>query len=338
MPCCAARWIVSRRLHATHTGGCGFCTRLGHDVARRHRDVRARRDPVNGVSVMQRSATRRPSSHIARLSSGSMPNPPSSASDDDSPVPNSTRPPETRSSVAIRSATRAGWLNGGGVCMMPWPRRMLLRALRHRGEEDLRRARSGCTPRGSGARPPRTYWMPSRSASSPCSSASWISVVSESLVPRAGQLVLVEHPELHARNGSAARRASSPTGQDATRPRADARGRTVRRPAIRSRRHVARHVVVSRSRRLARASLSCTLPVRCSCAQLVPCRPGPSRREPGASRAVVGSVGLTTAHVSCVGDRVSPADGRRSDPSGCTLREGARAVWTTQGAERSRGG
>ncbi len=30
--------------------------------------------------------------------------------EDDSPVPNSTRPLETRSSVAMRSATRAGWL------------------------------------------------------------------------------------------------------------------------------------------------------------------------------------------------------------------------------------
>ena len=53
-----------------------------------------------------------------------MPNPPSSASDDDSPVPKSARPPETRSSIAMRSATRAGWLNGGGVCTMPWPSRM----------------------------------------------------------------------------------------------------------------------------------------------------------------------------------------------------------------------
>ena len=51
-------------------------------------------------------------------------NPPSSASDDDSPVPKSARPSERRSSVAIRSAIRAGWLNGGGVCTMPWPSRM----------------------------------------------------------------------------------------------------------------------------------------------------------------------------------------------------------------------
>ena len=29
MPCCAARWIVSRRLHATQSGGCGRCIGFG---------------------------------------------------------------------------------------------------------------------------------------------------------------------------------------------------------------------------------------------------------------------------------------------------------------------
>ncbi len=36
MPLVAARWIVSRRLHATHSGGMRLLERLGHDVARRH--------------------------------------------------------------------------------------------------------------------------------------------------------------------------------------------------------------------------------------------------------------------------------------------------------------
>ena len=48
------------------------------------------------------------SRHIARFSCGEMPKPSSSAREADSPVPKSTRPFETRSSVAIRSATRAG--------------------------------------------------------------------------------------------------------------------------------------------------------------------------------------------------------------------------------------
>jgi hypothetical protein len=47
---------------------------------------------VNGVSVMHRNATRTPSSHIARLSIGLMPNASSSVDADPSPVPNSTRP------------------------------------------------------------------------------------------------------------------------------------------------------------------------------------------------------------------------------------------------------
>ena len=50
------------------------------------------------------------SRHIARRSAGVMPKPSSSARDADSPVPQSTRPFETRSRVAMRSATRAGWL------------------------------------------------------------------------------------------------------------------------------------------------------------------------------------------------------------------------------------
>ncbi len=42
------------------------------------------------------------------------------------PVPNSTRPSLSKSSVAMRSAIRAGWLMYGGVCTMPWPMRTFL--------------------------------------------------------------------------------------------------------------------------------------------------------------------------------------------------------------------
>jgi hypothetical protein len=118
IPFCAARWMVSRRLHATQTGGCGFCTGLGTTL-RGGMVTYGPAWPVNGVSVRHRSATRSPSSHIARFSSGSTRKPPSSASDEDSPEPKSARPFDTRSSIATRSATRAGWLNGGGVCTMP---------------------------------------------------------------------------------------------------------------------------------------------------------------------------------------------------------------------------
>ena len=109
MPRWAARWMVSRRVHATHTGGCGFWKGLGTTL-RGGIVTDGPAWPVNGVSVMHLRATRVPSSHRARLSAGSMPKPPSSASDDDSPVPNSTRPRDNRSSVATRSATLAGRL------------------------------------------------------------------------------------------------------------------------------------------------------------------------------------------------------------------------------------
>ena len=50
------------------------------------------------------------SSHIAFFMRRSTRKPPSSISEALSPEPNSTRPLESRSSAAIRSATRAGWL------------------------------------------------------------------------------------------------------------------------------------------------------------------------------------------------------------------------------------
>ena len=61
-----------------------------------------------GFGIMHRIATSRDSSHCARLSAGSTSNPPSSPTEEPSPVPNSTRPFESRSIVATRSATRAG--------------------------------------------------------------------------------------------------------------------------------------------------------------------------------------------------------------------------------------
>jgi hypothetical protein len=59
--------------------------------------------PAKGSSTNIRAIASIASSHISRLRVRSMRKPPSSAADDDSPVPNSTRPPEIRSSVATRS-------------------------------------------------------------------------------------------------------------------------------------------------------------------------------------------------------------------------------------------
>ena len=89
MPFSAASRIVSRRLHATHSGGCGFCIGLGITL-RGGICTYLPSTPVNGVSAMQRTATSSPSSHCSRFSSGLTPKPASSASLDDSPLPNST--------------------------------------------------------------------------------------------------------------------------------------------------------------------------------------------------------------------------------------------------------
>ena len=138
MPSSAAMYVVLGRVQASHSGGCGFCTGLGMTL-RAGIEMYLPSRPVKGVSVMQRSAARVASSHWARFSPGSTRKPSSSATVDDSPLPNSTRPLETRSSVEIRSATRKGWLMLGGMCMMPWPEADVLRPLAGGGQEDLRR-------------------------------------------------------------------------------------------------------------------------------------------------------------------------------------------------------
>lgn len=125
MPHSAASRIVSRREHATHTGGCGFCTGFGTTL-RGGILTYLPSTPPNGTSVMQRSAVSSPSRHISRFSAGARLKPPSSASDPDSPEPNSTRPFETRSSIAIRSAMRAGWLYPGAVSTIPCPSRIFV--------------------------------------------------------------------------------------------------------------------------------------------------------------------------------------------------------------------
>ena len=89
-------------------GGCGLCTGLGTTL-RGGIVTKRPSTPPKGVSVMQRMATSSPSSQASRLVAGSMPKPPSSASDEDSP-PELDPAVGDRSSMAIRSAIRAGWL------------------------------------------------------------------------------------------------------------------------------------------------------------------------------------------------------------------------------------
>ncbi len=58
--------MVSRRLHATQSGGWGFCTGFGTTL-RGGICTYWPSTPVKGVSVMQRMATSSPSSHASRL-------------------------------------------------------------------------------------------------------------------------------------------------------------------------------------------------------------------------------------------------------------------------------
>ena len=101
----------------------------------------------------------------------STPKPSSSMRDELSPVPNSTRPPETWSSVAIRSARRAGCTNSGGTHTIPWPMRILdvraAAAASHTSEADESAwsSRKWCST-------PQMQWKPSASPSSTCSSVS----------------------------------------------------------------------------------------------------------------------------------------------------------------------
>ena len=62
------------------------------------------------------------SATISRVMSGSgMPKPFCSVVDEPRPVPNSKRPSERWSSMATRSAMRAGWFTGGVMLKMPEP-------------------------------------------------------------------------------------------------------------------------------------------------------------------------------------------------------------------------
>ena len=126
-------------VHATHTGGCGFCSGLGTTL-RGGISMCSPLNPVKGSSIMQRIETSRASSHILRLSAGSMPNPPSSPTDDDSPVPNSTRPLERRSSVDDTLRNAGGMVNGRRKVHDAEAKPNVLGALARCGEEDLRRS------------------------------------------------------------------------------------------------------------------------------------------------------------------------------------------------------
>ena len=101
--------MVSRWVHATHSGGCGRWNGLGTTL-RGGICSHGPSQPAKGSSTIIRVAASMWSNHWSRLVSRSLPKPSNSALEDDSPVPKSTRPSDSRSRVLMRSTTRAVWL------------------------------------------------------------------------------------------------------------------------------------------------------------------------------------------------------------------------------------
>src|SRR5215469_9669611 len=106
--------MVSLFEQATQIGGWGFWTGLGSTLRAGIAKYLPAKPGYGSITIILATCSTA-SSHIARRSAGFTPNPSSSARDADSPVPQSTRPPETKSRVATRSATRAGALYPGGI-------------------------------------------------------------------------------------------------------------------------------------------------------------------------------------------------------------------------------
>ena len=106
--------------HASHSGGCGTVQGRGRTV----RDGIEKPGPSweYGASVSIRTTSGSASSNRSRVSSGpGMPKPRYSVLDEPRPVPSSKRPRLRWSSIATRSATRAGWFTGGVRLKIPEP-------------------------------------------------------------------------------------------------------------------------------------------------------------------------------------------------------------------------
>ena len=107
---------------AIHMGGCGFCSGLGTTL-RVGIFIRSL-SHENSSCVHIFGIIRIASSHSSRFVSGSTPKGSISKAVAERPVPNSSRPLLTISSIAARSATRIGWLYPNGSSTTPWPIRM----------------------------------------------------------------------------------------------------------------------------------------------------------------------------------------------------------------------
>src|SRR6185436_10848765 len=117
--------------HATQMGGCGFDHGFGSTF--RGGMVKCLPSYAYGVSFHIRRISGSASSYIDRVVSPSgMQKPLNSVVDDPRPVPNSKRPSDRWSSMATRSATRAGWFTGGVMFQIAEPTcRRFVRAAIH---------------------------------------------------------------------------------------------------------------------------------------------------------------------------------------------------------------
>src|SRR5262245_28544964 len=106
--------------HATQIGGCGF--EYGFGSTLRGGIEKCVPSYEYGVVFHIRRISGSASSYIERVVSPSgMRKPLNSVVDDPRPVPNSKRPSERWSSIATRSAVRAGWFTGGVMFQIAEP-------------------------------------------------------------------------------------------------------------------------------------------------------------------------------------------------------------------------
>ena len=122
MPRSAASSSVPGLVTVTHIGGCGFWSGFGSTARSGIEKQRPRCANVSCIHIF--GSTRTYSSQSFLVSSGSASKPPISVHVEERAVPNSSRPPESRSRNAARSATRIGWLISGTHTTAPCPTRI----------------------------------------------------------------------------------------------------------------------------------------------------------------------------------------------------------------------
>jgi hypothetical protein len=134
------QWIVSRLEHATHIGGCGFCTGFGTTL-RHGIEKNSPWKPGYGSIASMLAHCSRPRATWPRFFDRVDAVALELARDADSPVPQSTRPFETRSSVAIALGDLRRMVVARAAEHDAVAEADALRPLRARGEEHLGRGR-----------------------------------------------------------------------------------------------------------------------------------------------------------------------------------------------------